>query len=115
MKALRVSSHTLVGVGGEPPYSHGNCFSVEADDGKHYHVVNFIYENIEALEEVGLKFPLDIESLADGVAILMDPRIGERWYRDTFCEVCCPRDLLPVTQRQRHKRDIARGRRVEGG
>lgn len=114
MKALHVTSYTLIGVFGEPPHDHGNCFSIEADDGKCYHVVNFVYENIEALEKLGLQFPLEIERLADGVVALMDPRIGERWYRDTFCEICCPRDLLPVTQRQRHKRDISRGRRVEG-
>jgi hypothetical protein len=113
MKALHIESHTLIGPDSELPASYGNCFSIIAEDGNRYAVVNFIYENIKALEKSGLTWPLEIEPLSKWIAVLMDPRIGERWYQDRYCEVCTPASLLPIVQRQRHQRDIARGRRVE--
>lgn len=114
MKGTEVGSHTLVGVYGDPPHDFGNCFTIKCDDGKWRNVVNFVYENLEALQEQGLALPVEVEALDERTAVLMEPSIEERWYRQTFCEVCCPQSLLPVTQRQRHKRDIARGRREEG-
>jgi len=113
MKAVRVTSHTLIGVHGEPPHEHGNCFSVIADNGEGYRIVNFNYENLEALGALGLKMPIEIEAIGNGTAVVMDGRIGERWYQQHFCEVCCPPGLLPVTQRHRQQRDILRGRRSE--
>lgn len=114
MKALTVTEHTLVGVMGDPPHPHGNCFSVKCDDGKYYRVVNFNLENVEALVEQGLKWPIECQAIGERHVVFMDGRIGERWYQDRYCEICCPRVLLPVTQRQRHEREIARGQRVEG-
>ena len=115
MKAISVTSHTLNCPDDERPASYGSCFSVMCDDGKEYRVVNFVYENLKALEEQGLKWPLDVESLGSRNVVLMDGRIGERWYQQRYCEVCTPQSLLPITQRQRHQRDMARGRRIEGG
>lgn len=116
MKALEVGSVTLVGVLDERPSQFGNCFTVKCDDGNWYRIVNFNHENLEALEGMGLTWPIECTPLSDSVAVIMDGRIGERWYQDRYCEVCTPRELLPITQRQRqrHERDIARGRRVEG-
>jgi hypothetical protein len=113
MKATEVGSVTLVGTSDERPSQWGNCFTVKCDDGKWYRIVNFNHENLEALEKMGLTWPIECEALSDRVAVIMDGRIGERWYQDRYCEVCTPRDLLPITQRQRHARDIARGRREE--
>lgn len=115
MKALCITEHTLIGTSDERPSFSGNCFSVKADDGKYYRIVNFNMENLEALIELGLKWPIECEALADGrCAAVMDGRIGERWYSDRYCEICCPEELLPITQLQRHKRECARGARVEG-
>jgi len=114
MKALEVGSVTLVGVWEEPPSQHGNCFDVKCDDGKWYRVVNFNHENLEALEKLGLTWPIECEALSERVVVFMDGRIGERWYPNRYCEVCTPQSLLPITQRQQHQRDIARGIRTEG-
>jgi hypothetical protein len=114
MKAFEVGSVTMVGVWGKPPHEHGNCFDVKCDDGIWRRVLNFNHENLEALEKLGLTWPIQCEALSERTVVLMDPRIGERWYQRYFCEVCTPCDLLPINQRQRQLRDIARGLRVEG-
>jgi hypothetical protein len=111
--AIRMGMHTLVGALGSPPYTHGNCFSVYGDDEKEYKIVNFIYENLEHLGEKGLKWPISCLRLGERTAVIHDPRIGERWYKQTFCEVCTPYNLLPVPQILVHKRDILRERRIE--
>jgi hypothetical protein len=113
MKALEIGSVTLVGVYGEPPHEHGNCFDVKCDDGLWRRVLNFNHENLEALEKVGLTWPIECEVLSERTVVIMDPRIGERWYQQYYCTVCTPQNLLPITQRQRQLRDIARGLRVE--
>lgn len=113
MKALEVGSVTLLGAPEERPSQSGNCFTVKCDDGKWYRIVNFNHENLEALEKKGLTWPIECEALSGNVAVIMDGRIGERWYQERYCEVCTPRDLLPITQRQRHARDVIRGRREE--
>ena len=115
MKALEVGSVTLVGVWGDPPHEHGNCFDVRCDDEVWRRVLNFNHENLEALEKLGLTWPIECEALSERTVVLMDGRIGERWYQQYYCAVCTPRDLLPITQRQRQLRDIARGLRIENG
>jgi hypothetical protein len=109
-QAKHVTSHTLIGVGGDPPYSHGNCFSV-AGEGGEYRILNFCLENIEALIELGLKWPIQCRQVSAHMAIIHDPRIGERWYSSRYCEVCCPESELPITQRQAHERQELRGQR----
>lgn len=113
MKAIRITSQTLIGFPDKRPAESGNCFSIEADDGHGYRIVNFNLENLEALIKLGLTYPIECKQLAGGIAIIHDPRIGERWYRNRFCEVCCPEKLLPITQLHRHERDVMRGRRTE--
>jgi hypothetical protein len=113
MKALSIGSHTLVVPDDERPATYGNCFDVEGEDGQYHRVANFVYENIEALEKLGLTWPIEIEALGTRTVVIMDGRIGERWYSQRYCEVCTPGDLLPITQRQRQLRDIARGIRTE--
>lgn len=115
---------TCVGVGGEErPSQWGNCFgvfdrSVTRDDilgsrVAEYRILNFNAENLDALRKLGLKWPIQCKFLGGHHAIIHDPRIGERWYDTRFCEVCTPRDLLPVPQRQSQERDIMRGSRRE--
>ena len=111
--ATGVLCYTLVGVRGTPPLEHGNCFSVEADDGRAYRIINFVYENLEALIAAGLTYPIDIRVLDNGVAVINDRRIPHAWYTTKFCEVCCPRRLLPMPQTLRIEREIAQGIRVE--
>jgi hypothetical protein len=115
VKALEVGSVTMVGVWGKPPHEHGNCFDVKCEDGAWRRVLNFNHENLEALETLGLTWPLEVEALSERTVVLMDPRIGERWYQRYYCAVCTPQSLLPITQRQCQLRDIARGLRRESG
>ena len=116
MNAMRITGYTLVGVGpGERPQDSGNCFSVEGDDGKRYGIVNFNLENMEALNALGLKWPVACKVLKGHIAIIHEPRIGERWYEKRYCTVCCPEDLLPITQLQEIERDEMRGRRRRNG
>lgn len=123
--AHTLGSQTLVGVGRvERPSESGNCFGVFAqkvtrDDiiggvVEEYKIVNFNAENLNALVALGLTWPIQCKLLAGRTAIIHDPRIGERWYSRRYCEVCCPRSLLPLPQIQIHERDIMRGVRVEG-
>lgn len=123
-KAHSLGSQTLVGVWEKKrPHSQGNCFSVFLTETSRediisgraleYKIVNFNVENLEALIKLGLTWPIQCKLLAGRTAILHDPRIGERWYDDHFCEVCCPRALLPTPQLQRHEREIMRGARQE--
>lgn len=122
--AQSLGSQTLVGVGkGERPSERGNCFgvflkeNVTVDDivgGIHqYKIVNFNVENLNALIKLGLTWPIQCKALGPRTAIIHDSRIGERWYGKEYCEVCCPRSLLPITQRQVHEREIMRGHRKE--
>ena len=113
LKATAVTSHTLVGVWGDPPLSHGNCFSMTAEDGNEYDIVNFVYENLEALQAAGLTWPVDIRVLAGRIAVVHDRRIPHDWYQVRFCEVCCPKALLPLPQTLRHEREVMQGVREE--
>ena len=115
-KALQVRSHTLVGVDTSGfPVRRGNCFSVEGDDGQEYRVVNFAFENLEELQRRGLRFPIQCENLGRNRAIVQDPRIGERWYADRYCEVCCPNEMLPCNQRDVYRRQEMSGERSSFG
>jgi hypothetical protein len=117
---------TMVGFSnkGEPPYESGNCFGVyrqkvTRDDVisgsvTQYKIVNFNADNLDALLKLGLKWPIQCKVLLGRIAIIHDPRIGERWYSNRYCETCCPTDLLPITQIQRHERETMRGDREEG-
>ena len=110
----RVTMHTLVGVGGNSyPLQHGNCFSLATTEAKDFRIVNFVLENFEELRRRGLNGPVRILEIGEHTAVINDERIPDYWYNEAFCEVCCPRDLLPLPQLLQHKRDIYRGRREE--
>lgn len=116
INALRITSQTLVGYNSTSfpiPGKGGNCFSVDTDGADEVRIVNFGCENIRELIRQGLKFPIKCHKIAPGLAAICDGRIGERWYSDRFCEVCTPRDLLPLPQRLVHWRSIDRGEREE--
>ncbi len=95
----------------EGPVDRGNCFSVSIEN-KEVKVVNFNEENLNRLLKLGLTWPVRCRRLGR-VAVVHDPRIGERWYDLRFCQVCCPRELLPLPQRLAIEREIAIGRRRE--
>lgn len=110
MKATEITSTTLVGVGRqERPQQRGNCFSVKVE-GEQYErrISNFNLENLEALIEKGLTWPIEVEPLGECNALVMDARIGERWYDQRYCEICTPRTLLPSNQIAAHQRKILR-------
>lgn len=114
--AVGVVESTCLGVsGGSFPLSHGNCFSVRCVDGSHCKIVNFVLENLEELERRGVAWPVKVLPIGPRTALVHDARIPDDWYRDRWCEVCCPRDLLPLPQLHRHLRQIERGERVENG
>lgn len=115
MNALKITGHTLLGVGGEPPHSSGNCFSVEADDKREYRIVNFVYENFHHVLKQGVSWPVKIKVLRDHIAVIHDSRIPDEWYMARFCEVCCADDLLPVPQILAHERQEERGERIDMG
>jgi hypothetical protein len=105
---------TCVGVWkDEYPLSHGNCFSLKADDGNYYRILNFVYENFKKLlERKVLSYPVQIMKLTDRHAVVHDVRIENDWYAQKFCEVCCPTSLLPLPQLLRHDRDERKGTRI---
>ena len=113
--ADKMGAHTLVAFYPEDGYpaKHGNCFGMVANN-KSYQIVNFYYENLEKLlEEKQISLPVKILPLNDYSAVIHDNRIPDQWYRSTWCEVCCPLDLLPAPQRLRHSRHIMNGTRSE--
>lgn len=113
LKAVKILCHTLVDVPGKPPLNHGNCFTVIGDDGKAYSIVNFVYENVRPLVNAGLTWPIDMRVIGAEVAVIHDKRIPSAWYRDSFCESCCPRKLLPMPQTLQHEREVMQGVREE--
>lgn len=121
-QATSIGMQTLLGVRDqERPSSSGNCFSVFVGDvttediinrrAEEYKIVNFNLENLKDLLRQGLTWPIQCKILDGRVAILHDPRIGERWYQIRYCEVCCPESLLPITQVQIHEREEMTGQR----
>lgn len=115
IEATRVAETTLVGtLSNSFPLPSGNCFGVEASDGKGYRILNFVYENLQELLKRGMiSFPIKILVLAEHNAVLHDDRIPDDWYLRDFCESCTPCCLLPLHQRLRQLRAIARGTRTE--
>jgi len=107
--AVRTAEVTLMGtLRTDYPMESGNCFSVETDDGRHYRIVNFVYENMkEAFRRgtsddrwrPGVEWPLKCLEIGNGTAIVHDLRIPTDWYAQRWCECCCPHDLLPMPQR----------------
>jgi hypothetical protein len=76
-------------------------------------ISNFNLENLEALIEKGLTWPIEIEPLGERNALIMDKRIGERWYDNRYCEICTPEAHLPSNQLAVRRREVLRGRQVE--
>lgn len=102
---ISVTTVTLVGIVQKSyPYKHGNCFSMLADNGREYKVVNFFYENLkEGIRRNKLTLPVRLYVLGDAAtsttAILYDTRIPGDWYNSEFCTTCTPHKLLPFGQR----------------
>lgn len=110
---VAISGYTLMGFSGTPPLERGNCMTVECSDSKSRKVVNFNYENLEALQLQGLTLPIEAFFITDSICKIDDTRIGERWYPTKYCEVCCPVNFLPAPQQDKINRDYKVGRRVD--
>ena len=91
----------------------GNCFGIKTTDGGEYKVLNFYHENLKELLKRGLTWPIKIKTVEKHLAVINDPRIADNWYRDRFCETCCPRQFLPLPQQFLLERKIGRGEMVE--
>jgi hypothetical protein len=114
INASSITSSTLVGVAkSKPPYKNGNCFSLACGKREEYRIVNFNLENLKHLLRCGLTWPVKISKISDRLAILHDERIPDEFYDKEYCEVCCKKDLLPVTQQSRIMRQIKRGQRID--
>jgi hypothetical protein len=89
----------------------GNCFSVHnSKTDEDFRIVNFGYENIKMLLELNIvEYPIKIWKLDEGIAIVHDKRIPNRFYWGEYCTCCCPNNLLPLPQRARHDLGIQRG------
>jgi hypothetical protein len=116
VKSTHVCETTLVGVlNTNFPLSHGNCFSMSAENGKHYRIANFVYENLNELFKRGLTVPVNLLVIGDYTALIYDERISNKWYLYKYCTICCPKDLLPDPQQLELERDHRAGIRIEHG
>ena len=88
MNGLRITSQTLMVADNTIPHRSGNCFSVLADNGKDYRIVNFKLENLLELLQRGLTYPIEIERIGGGAAVIKDDRIGGAWYTEHYCPIC---------------------------
>ena len=115
LTAVRWTSMTLIGVCGEYPYAHGNCFSVTAlEDGRDYRILNMNWENMDYLvKSKDLKWPLRMMRYTAATAMMFEPRIPREAYSRRICPVCCPTDSLPIMERIERMLMIERGEIVE--
>jgi hypothetical protein len=116
IKGMSICTTTLLGVITKKyPVDDGNCFSMRADDGKTYDVVNFVYENLmEAIKRQKLSLPIQLRIIGEvgtsRTAIMYDKRIPTSWYSNHFCRVCTPVSLLPITQTISYNLDMESGK-----
>lgn len=120
LNAIRITGQTSVGTFGPYPRQRGNCFSIEDETEEHYRIVNFVLENLEHLVKKGLTWPVKCEAIrreetGEWLAVINDARIGDRWYADHFCEICCPASLLPLPQLLKQRREEQLGNRQTVG
>lgn len=95
MKATEIGSQTLVGYTGDYPRKRGNCFSILAEDGNSYRIVNFGVENLRELLRQGMvTMPVEIQPIdgrpygKEALAVIQDGRIGAEWYKEEYCKTC---------------------------
>lgn len=85
--ATRIDTHTLM--------SNHNIFRVAFDMPRNLdealdtictgpRVTNLYYEDIEALESQGLEFPIKVRVLSDNYVEVIDDRVPESMYRETY-------------------------------
>lgn len=115
-EATEIGEQTCVGGLVEKTYPHtrGNCFSVIAEN-RSWRILNFYVENMgKLLEDQVVRWPVSVLLIPDSkCAVIHDVRIPHGWYREDFCESCCPPALLPATQRMGQLRRILAGVRTE--
>lgn len=111
LDAISIEGSTLVGVSTKKyPTKYGNCFSLRTEESKSYKILNFIMENLEfALDKKIINWPIKIKVLGEAHAVIHDSRIPHNWYKETFCEICTPIELLPLPQKLKRERQIEIG------
>jgi len=110
----KVGMVTMIGIiADQYPIDHGNCFSViecDNDSYNEYRVVNFVYENyVKMLEDKLIELPIQIKLISENECVIHDYRIPDCWYSEHWCEVCCPRNLLPENQKLKFDRKVMSG------
>jgi len=119
--AIGMGSQTLVGIvrpkdEDDWPISTGNCFSLNCDNGKSYRILNFHAENFEECRNRGLEYPIKVlivrkpnkERGLNGLGLIHDPRISDKWYNTEYCSVCSPFECWPIHQNLSWQRRIDR-------
>jgi len=114
VNGLSIVSHTLVGYNPSTPFPRksGNCFTMAADDGNNYRILNFSFENIKyALDTGKIEYPIQLAVLpaASKCALVHDVRIPDKWYDDNLCPVCTPRQFMPLTYHAQQAREVMSG------
>lgn len=110
VRGTMVTSKTLLYVPLGDPFESaqvGNQFSMHCDDGNEYKIVNFLFENLEKVNRLGVPWPFNVLVLGDGVAAIHDARIPDRWYKKDWVQ--CPYHLLPAHQKLELMRDVQTG------
>lgn len=107
---------TCIGSSGPYPRDRGNCFSLSG-----FKIVNFKLENLKELINLGLKLPVKLKILSEatprkeGIAVIHDERIHPSWFRNNFCEICCPFEFLPLPQKLAKERAERNGSQTSFG
>lgn len=114
VQGLKVIGRTLVGFNPSLPFprARGNCFTMSADDGNEYRILNFGFENFEHAVNTGkLTYPVQIIVLPSvkKCALIHDARIPDKWYDNNLCPVCTPDQFLPITYFAQQSREVLSG------
>ena len=102
---LGIGGQTLVGYMRDifPIINGGNCFSLCKEDGTYIQIVNFGVENLEhLLNTKQIEWPIKVLPITEKIGVILDERVPPNYYWDRFCEVCCPFQYLPTTQKLKH-------------
>lgn len=99
-KARCVGMVTLVGyIGNSYPMPSGNCFGVYDYGDRHHKILNMNHENLGHLIKTGVvNFPLEIDILEEGYAIVTDERVPDNYFDKNYCSICSPKRLRPKEQ-----------------
>lgn len=99
---------SLVGVGGEAPYGHGNYFSMLID-GNEYAVINMWKENFEdAIRRFNLS-EVEFEVINGHMVVVTSEEIDPRWKMEPFLKYNLRRGITTATRHKIFERYGAQG------